>query len=415
MKQGNRRSRHNRHPLYLKFKQEQYEKLLHNFSGILKGQIFLILVMLLIERMWLPSPFSLVVLTTTGLVSLTEFVLAGRGSGEFRARLGILHGGAGFGIAAITISCYYTLAVDGLPQVFGQAQLLGQFLILGFYMLVMGFAFLTSFPIRPWVPVLQALPLMSVAILLGKRQGIDSLAFLSLFFPIFGWVLLALSVASVERLYYREFRIRSLVEQRRRKVTEELDRAERLNSELREIRENLEKEIEERKLVEKNLEQVAAFDELTAVYNRRAGVEVLKEALHYSIRKQSALTIAFVDLDRLKIVNDNFGHEEGDRYLRDVVSLLRKHLRKSDSLSRYGGDEFLAVLPDCSEDEALAIFNRIEEDMSRMNAEERLYPVSFSYGFAEADLQNELDYRRLIAMADDRMYINKQKKRFSGT
>jgi diguanylate cyclase (GGDEF)-like protein len=414
MKKGKHRSTHVRHPLYLRFKEEQYGKLLKYYPWILTGEIFFFTVLLLVERVWLPSFPGVTALTFTALFILLELIFmkgkhkkeVAEGKTRWHAKLGFLHGAVGVGLSAVTAVCFSILSVDGSSRLFGQIMLLG------FYLLVMGFSFLSSFPLRSWLPFLQGLPLISAAIFLGNKLGTASFAFLSLFLPFFGLGVLSFSAVLVERLYYREFRIRVLAEQRRKRVVEELKKAEQLNAELRGIRDKLEQEIKERKIMEKNLKQVAAFDELTSVYNRRAGVEVLKEALHYSVRKKSVMTVAFVDLDRLKIVNDNFGHEEGDRYIRDVVALLRKHLRKSDSLSRYGGDEFLVVLPDCTEREAAAIFNRIEEDMARVNAGDRRYPLSFSYGFAEADPYSELDYHRLIAMADDRMYLNKQKKSF---
>ncbi|HDQ14828.1 MAG TPA: GGDEF domain-containing protein, partial [Sediminispirochaeta sp.] len=113
----------------------------------------------------------------------------------------------------------------------------------------------------------------------------------------------------------------------------------------------------------------------------------------------------------LKIVNDNYGHRTGDDYLREVVTLLRRHLRKSDSISRFGGDEFLVILPDCGEEEAQSIFSRMEEDLQSMNRRGRTYPLSFSYGLVQAEAGDEEDISSLIALADERMYLQKESKR----
>ena len=272
--------------------------------------------------------------------------------------------------------------------------------------------FLPAYSLRSILPVCIGVPLLAwylTGFLLLKP---DPALLILAFFPLIAWIIGTLTSLIIERVYYREFQMRYLAEQRREKAKEELIRYENLNKRLEETKEKLEREIEERKSIEKKLEQFAAFDELTAVYNRRAGLELLKEALHYAQRKQQPLTIAFVDVDKLKIVNDNFGHQAGDHYLQEVVSLLRKHLRKSDSVSRFGGDEFLIVLSECTQAEAQAIFNRIDDDIRQMNQDGRMYPMSFSYGFAQTGSAYEESMHQLIAMADERMYLNKQKKKW---
>ena len=279
---------------------------------------------------------------------------------------------------------------------------------------VIGVQFLTAYTLRRIMPVYTFLPLAVLIsmILLKVRPGVPGEAFL--IFPVLTWTLCSFASGSVERLYYREFRMRYLAERRREKVLEELKRTEQLNDRLEKTTQRLKKEIKERIAIEKTLEQFAAFDELTSVYNRRAGLELLKEALHYAERKEQMITIVFIDLDGLKSVNDNFGHAAGDSYLRDIVGLMKKHLRKSDSISRYGGDEFLVLLTECSEKEARDIFSRIEEDIRSTNEGERPFPLSFSYGMAETGPAQFDTYTELISMADSMMYLNKQTKKLEG-
>ncbi len=401
-----KKKRHIQHPVYIKFGVELQARFLDRFPILLKGQVLFFIILATAERLFLPSVHGLVILVLTAVLVALEIGVRRYYRKFAKKTLGFLYGGVTFGIASLTGSCLYTLLINGPRQVYHY-----QILMLCLYVLVMGTAMVFSFHLRPIFSLFLGVPLVFIAIPLGLRFGIGSFRVLLLLFPFLGWGLLSFSAAMVEHFCYREFRKKNIAENRRNLAIKQLDHMKGTNVALRENLRSLEKEIEERKLVEKNLEQVAAFDDLTAVYNRRAGVELLKEALHYSIRKQSPLTIVFLDLDRLKIVNDNFGHSVGDTYLREVVFLLRKHLRKSDSLSRFGGDEFLVILTDCNEEEARAIFDRVEEDMRLMNLKERSYPVSFSYGFAEAKNEDEKDYRRLIALADERMYLNKQEKR----
>ncbi len=279
-------------------------------------------------------------------------------------------------------------------------------------MLLVSVEFLPAYSLRNVIPACIGVPLLAWYLTGYWLLELDAALLVLAFFPLIAWVIGTLTSVIIERVYFREFQMRYRAEQRREKPKEELIRYENLNKRLEDTKQRLEKEIEERKSVEKKLEQFAAFDELTAVYNRRAGLELLKEALHYAKRKQQPLTIAFVDVDKLKVVNDNFGHQAGDQYLKEVVKLLRKHLRKSDSVSRFGGDEFLIVLSECTSAEAQAIFQRIDDDIRRMNQDGRMYPMSFSYGIAQTSSSYEESLHQLIAMADERMYVNKQKKKW---
>jgi diguanylate cyclase (GGDEF)-like protein len=227
-----------------------------------------------------------------------------------------------------------------------------------------------------------------------------------------GLLILFVPITSfIEKGFFHEFWLRLLAERRREKLQEELSRIEQLNTKLEETKESLEREIEERKQVENRLEYLAAYDELTGVYNRRAGIELLKHSLEVARRRGNAVTVAFVDVDQLKSVNDNLGHDAGDRYLLEVVSVLRKFLRKSDVVIRYGGDEFVVILDECTEAEAEETFERIEWEMVHRRSEEGLFAVSFSYGFAEAGPGESWTYQQLLTAADKKMYIQKQRKR----
>jgi diguanylate cyclase (GGDEF)-like protein len=231
-------------------------------------------------------------------------------------------------------------------------------------------------------------------------------------FPLLVLLIVLVSARVEERISYSEYRRRRTAERNRARLQEELGREELLVKQLEETRAALEKEIEERKAVERGLERIAAFDELTSVYNRRAGLEVLKEALHYARRNGLYLTVVFLDVDKLKYVNDNHGHNAGDEYLKEVVRTIRTHLRKSDSICRFGGDEFVVILTECRRSKAMEIFSEIEQDLGNREPQWSLDDLSFSYGTVEAspDEQDE-DVDRLIALADERMYIHKQRKK----
>ncbi len=112
----------------------------------------------------------------------------------------------------------------------------------------------------------------------------------------------------------------------------------RLNSQLRTMHYELEKKNSE-------LERLAYYDTLSGLFNRRAILAKLDEWLHIVKRYDDRLSVVMLDLDDFKQVNDTFGHRAGDRVLADIAGLLRRSVRQTDFCGRYGGDEFLMILP----------------------------------------------------------------------
>lgn len=94
------------------------------------------------------------------------------------------------------------------------------------------------------------------------------------------------------------------------------------------------------------LERIAIRDELTGLYNRRHLLERLDEFLSHAERTHSPLHLALIDLDHFKLVNDRYGHAAGDMVLKHFADLARQKLRRSDFISRYGGEEFIVVFPE---------------------------------------------------------------------
>lgn len=393
-----------RHTLFRKFKSEQEERLLAAFPGIFRMQLLVLSGVLVFDRCAIGTVYSLSITGILVLLALCDLLLRNFFHDLLSRHVSPIHAGRVFvWNCAVSAVNYLTFYVPE-PDLHWQAA------AVVFYMFVLGVSFLTAYSLRRFIFLLLLPPLGGLLLFPLLQGGLSTSSALLILFPFITWIMWSIAAGVANGLYYREFRMRYLAERRGEKISEDLSREKSLNTRLEKTTERLKQEIEERKEVEKTLEQFAAFDELTSVYNRRAGLEVLKEGLHYAERKQQSLTIAFVDLDRLKIVNDNFGHRAGDGYLRDVVALMKRHLRKSDAISRYGGDEFLVILSDCSETEARQIFSRVEEDMGLMNEGERLFPLSFSYGIAESSPGRSEGYAELISRADERMYMHKQNK-----
>ncbi len=161
-------------------------------------------------------------------------------------------------------------------------------------------------------------------------------------------------------------------------------------------------------LVER-LQSAATTDQLTGLFNRRALEERLEAEISRSVRHQIRTTIALIDLDRFKKINDSLGHAAGDRYLVLVSQLLRRHIRTLDVVGRLGGDEFLVILPMTNPDEANGFVERVQHAFLGMIAENREFGLgSLSIGIAEAP-RDGLTPAAVLAAADGALYAAKRR------
>ncbi len=154
------------------------------------------------------------------------------------------------------------------------------------------------------------------------------------------------------------------------------------------------------------------YDDLTKVYNRRAGLIRLNEEFARARRNCSTLSVAMVDADHFKNVNDTYGHLVGDKALSHIASFLKSGLRECDILIRYGGEEFLVLLPDTSCSRAALPLDRLryrlaEHKFVNSNAE---ISLSISIGIATLSSQdnNPMD---VIERADKALYEAKRSGR----
>lgn len=221
------------------------------------------------------------------------------------------------------------------------------------------------------------------------------------------------------------------------------------------------RDIGERKKLEEELLSAASRDPLTGALNRRAGMEELERESSLATRRGASLAVCFADIDGLKSVNDSCGHAVGDELIVRASLAISAALRRTDTLCRFGGDEFLVILPDCGEVEAEALRRRIgsftvagsiperaspspdaagngdrSAEPSRAAARPRarprnhslpqtkgvgasvprgtrapVPPLSISMGFAFSLPFHRLDSESLISMADAEMYLEKASRK----
>jgi len=165
----------------------------------------------------------------------------------------------------------------------------------------------------------------------------------------------------------------------------------------------------ERKRMEEELKRLAHYDTLTGAYNRGYGLELLQRQFKLSKRDKSPLLLAYSDLDNLKDINDEFGHDEGDRAMVQVAKLFKSILREVDIITRMGGDEFLLIFLDSSLNEIPIIRKRLSKELARLNhISKKPYKIGFSTGFSNYDPANPQPMNELIRIADENMYKEKK-------
>lgn len=162
-------------------------------------------------------------------------------------------------------------------------------------------------------------------------------------------------------------------------------------------------------LSHQDLKRVAVLDPLTSVYNRRFGIERLKEELARAERSRDPLGLLMLDLDHFKSFNDTYGHVAGDRVLQAAVSATRLVLRDGDVLVRYGGEEFLVILPGAGRRDLTDMAERIRRSISEAEIALGRNRLSITVSIGGAGLPDHAvrDPVALIGIADEALYTAK--------
>jgi len=167
--------------------------------------------------------------------------------------------------------------------------------------------------------------------------------------------------------------------------------------------------VEQVNRLKEQLDTISVSDSLTGLYNRRYMDEQLKMALSYAKRQQLPLTIAVADIDLFKSVNDKYGHPRGDSVLRDFAALIKPMLRDEDIASRYGGEEFILILPGTE----LAGGVMCAERLRAMVEHKGLNALSLtvSVGVASTEFYADRTADELITRAEQALYAAKDRGR----
>jgi two-component system cell cycle response regulator len=167
----------------------------------------------------------------------------------------------------------------------------------------------------------------------------------------------------------------------------------------------------ERQQLQVELRAMSLVDELTGLYNRRGFLILAQQQLKLAQRIGKEMLLLFADLDNMKQINDTLGHQEGDKALIKIAYILRDTYRKSDIIARIGGDEFVVLAIEASEDKAEILISRLQKNLNNYNTQENLhYKLSISVGISVYDPKSSCSIDELIARADVLMYEQKRNK-----
>ncbi len=167
----------------------------------------------------------------------------------------------------------------------------------------------------------------------------------------------------------------------------------------------------ERNQLQQGLRNLSLEDDLTGLYNRRGFVALAEQQLKLARRKEIRLLVAFADLDGLKAINDAHGHVVGSEAIVEAAGVLRETFRDSDILARFGGDEFVIMLPETEVETFVAPAKRLRHNFQAFNDQgDRPYRLSMSLGAAAYDPKQPISLHRLIEQADKAMYEDKRRR-----
>ena len=171
-------------------------------------------------------------------------------------------------------------------------------------------------------------------------------------------------------------------------------------------------DITDKMKLEEKLRTLSLTDELTGLYNRRGFFTLANQQMKVANRKKAGILLLFADVDGLKLINDGFGHKEGDSLLINTANLLKEVFRESDIIARMGGDEFVVFSIEPSDENIDTFKTRFEKHLEDYNAKRSdTYRLSLSVGILYYKQECLLSLNELLIQADTLMFEQKKKKK----
>lgn len=165
------------------------------------------------------------------------------------------------------------------------------------------------------------------------------------------------------------------------------------------------------KIIQNSLEKIETqlyYDELTQVYNRKTGIIRLNEEIARAKRTGAPLVVAILDIDNFKNINDTYGHLVGDRALNHVATQIKQALRACDIVMRYGGEEFVVILPNTDEISGFVALERVRERISKKPVKVGNQTIKLTVSIGLREIAHDEDAMTAIEKADLALYQAKR-------
>lgn len=165
--------------------------------------------------------------------------------------------------------------------------------------------------------------------------------------------------------------------------------------------------------LQEELRLLASIDPMTRLYNRRYFTTMAEKILKLARREQNPLSLAILDIDRFKQINDTYGHLTGDRVITALSEKLMSRYRESDLLCRFGGEEFVILMPNTELDIATLLAERTRKEIEKLQVPYNggVISMTVSIGVSQVDLENEETLDPVLKRADDALYAAKNQGR----
>jgi diguanylate cyclase len=221
------------------------------------------------------------------------------------------------------------------------------------------------------------------------------------------------TIEEVRGLVYSKLQgIKSVLEEKRKQDEARMEQSNQKMSELQQHLQTMQEEIDQIQARTKSLEQEALSDSLTNTHNRRAYELRIDEEFQRYKRYSQLFSLVLFDVDHFKRVNDQYGHRAGDKVLREIINRIRPTLRKMDFLVRYGGEEFIVILPGTTSENAVHVAEKLRQLIEKTTFlfQGQKVPVTISLGVTEVR-PSDLDTQMLFVRVDEAMYEAKREGR----
>lgn len=155
------------------------------------------------------------------------------------------------------------------------------------------------------------------------------------------------------------------------------------------------------------LKEMAIKDGLTGLFDRQYLIKLLKKAISQIKSEDTCISLIMIDIDKFKRFNDNYGHNFGDKVIIETANIIKSSVRGNDSIGRYGGDEFIILLPNTDLNNAIDVGERLCENLAKNPLQYNGYYINIEVSIGISEFKNQNDYRKMIGKVDELMYQSK--------